>query len=256
MIVLGLGSGRTGTASLSHLISSQSGAICFHELNPTGVVFEGNPQPIINGIREFQAILDGGDRRLLSLDYARPASVKKYEELQAMAEVRIIGDIAYYYLRYVDDILAVNTGVRFVCIKRDREQTIDSWVVQAAIRRWPSLWLADRFKSLITRTPFYTSRNFWQAHDGTTYQLDPVWDKTLPNFEAASMREAIGKYWDYYYVEAERLAGLYPQHFRIFPIAVMSNRDGQAALLRFIGIGDEDMVLRDSFHMHKSGRTE
>jgi hypothetical protein len=252
MIVIGLGSGRTGTASLSHLFNSQHGAVCFHELNPTGVVFEGNPQPILNTIREFQNILDGGDKHLLALDYARPASVKSYTHLQGMEQVLLMGDIAYYYLKYVDDILAINPNVRFVCIKRDKSKTVDSWMQKSSNYRWRSLWLADRLKSLITRTPFHKSRNFWQEHDGSEYQLDPVWDKTFPKFEAASKREAIEKYWDYYYREAEILAQKHPANFRIFDIGMMSNQDGQREILRFVGMDEADMVLKERFHMHKS----
>jgi hypothetical protein len=252
MIVFGLGSGRTGTASLSHLIGSQVGAICFHELNPTGAVFEGNPQPILNTVNEFQAILDGGDKRLLALDYSRPASVAKYTELIATDDVRILGDIAFYYLRYVEDILEVSREVRFVCIKRDRSATVDSWLKKSALKRWPSLWLADRLKSLITRTPFHTSKNFWQRHDGTIWRPDPVWDKTFPKFEAANKREAIGKYWDHYYAEAERLERRHPGFFRIFPVEAMSNPDGQRKILSFIGLSDSGMVLKDEFHAHKS----
>jgi hypothetical protein len=252
MIVIGLGSGRTGTASLSHMFNSQHGAVCFHELNPTGVVFEGNPQPILNTIREFQNILDGGDKRLLAIDYARPASVKSYTTLQGMQQVRLMGDIAYYYLKYVDDILAINPNVRFVCIKRDKSKTVDSWMQKSSNYRWRSLWLADRLKSLITRTPFHKSRNFWQEHDGSEYQLDPVWDKTFPKFEAASKREAIEKYWDYYYREAEILAQKHPANFRIFDIGMMSNQDGQREILRFVGMDEADMVLKERFHMHKS----
>ena len=256
MIVFGLGSGRTGTASLSHLIGSQRGAICFHELNPTGVVFEGNPKPILNTVGEFQAILDGGDRRLLSLDYARPASMAKYAELLEADKVRILGDIAFYYLQYVEDILEINRKVRFVCIKRDRGETVESWLKKSAIQRWPSLWIADRLKSLITRTPFHTSKNFWQLHDGTIWQLDPVWDKTFPNFQANTKRQAIEKYWDYYYQEAERLQGLHPEFFSIFPIEKMSDRDGQREILKFIGLADDEMVLREEFHAHKSERKQ
>ncbi|MDR3706544.1 MAG: hypothetical protein P4L28_11635 [Paludibacteraceae bacterium] len=252
MIVFGLGSGRTGTASLSFLIGSQKNAICFHELNPTGAVFEGNPQPILNTVNEFQNIIDGGDKRLLALDYSRPASVKKYQELKAMPEIRIMGDIAYYYLRYVDDILAINTNVRFVCIKRDKAKTVDSWMKKSSLNRWPSLTFADKLRSWITRMPYHESKNFWQEHDGSIYQPDPVWDKTFPKFQAGSKKEAIEKYWDYYYTEAEVIADKHPTHFRIFPIEMMSSRHGQAEILKFIGLKDEDMELRDSFHMHKS----
>lgn len=251
MIVIGLGSGRTGTASLARLIGSQRDAICFHEMNPSGCVFSGNPQPIINAVNEFQHILDGGDARRLAIDYSRPASCQTYQKLQQMPRVRMMGDIAYYYLSYVDDILAVNQQVRFVCIRRDREQTVESWLVKAAINRWPSLWLADRLKSWITRTPFHTSRNFWQQHDGTRYLADPVWDSTFPKFQAADMREAIGKYWDFYYAEAEQLAKRYSRHFRIFPIEAMSSREGQGDILDFIGVAESERVVRDSFHLHR-----
>ncbi len=252
MIVIGLGSGRTGTASLSHMIDTQQEAICFHELNPNGAVFSGNPQPVINTINEFQAILDGGPHNRLAIDYSRGMSVKTYHTLQSMPRVSMIGDIAYYYLSYVDDILAINRNVRFVCIKRDRQQTIDSWVAKSRINRWPSLWLADRLKSLITRTPFYKTRNFWQNHDGEKYQPDPVWDSTFPKFEADSRYEAIGKYWDYYYEQAEITAARHPEYFRIFPIEAMSTPDGQRDILRFIGVTDEAMVLKERFHSHKT----
>lgn len=252
MIVLGLGSGRTGTASMSHLFSAQSCAICFHELNPTGAVHEGNPQPILNTINEFQAILDGGDKKLLALDYTRPASVQKYKELQTIQEIHLLGDIAYYYLNYVEDILAINQQVRFVCIKRDRTQTVNSWMQKSAIKRWRSLWLADHIKSWITRTPFHSDRNFWQIHDGSKHQLDPVWDKTFPKFEASSKQEAIGKYWDYYYSKAEILENKHPKFFKIFPIEMLSNQAGQKEILSFIEIPADKMVLKDSFHMHKS----
>lgn len=252
MIVIGLGSGRTGTASMSHLFNSQKESLCFHELNPTGAVFEGNAQPILNTINEFQRILDGGNKQLLAIDYSRAASVKRYADLQKMGKVSLIGDIAYYYLKYVDDILAINQNVRFVCIKRDKTQTVDSWMSKSSIKRWRSLRIADRLKSIITRTPFHEGKNFWQIHDGSVWQLDPVWDKTFPKFEAASKREAIEMYWDYYYAEAEKTEKRHPAQFRIFDITKLSNPAGQKEILAFTGLNEQDMVLRDKYHLHKS----
>lgn len=254
MIVIGLGSGRTGTASLAKLIDSQNNALCFHELNPAGAVFEGNPQPLRNTIREFSAILGGGEKHLLALDYTRPPSVRTYEKLKAMARVDILGDIAFYYLTYVEDLLGITRDIRFVCIKRDKAETVESWLEKSSIRRWKSLWMADRIKSAIVRVPFHKSHNYWQNHDGSEWAHDPVWDKTFPKFEAASKREAIEKYWDFYYDRAAELAARHPSNFRIFDIGDMSTRDGQRRILEFIGIAADEMVLRDKFHEHQSGR--
>lgn len=251
MIVIGLGAGRTGTASLSDLFNSQKDAICFHELNPTCAAFEGNPQSILNTIAEFRKILDGGDKRRLALDYSRRVSVEKYAELQAMNTPRLIGDIAYYYLMYVGDILSIDRDTKFVCIKRDKKQTVDSWMSKSQIPRWRSLRIADRLKAIITRTPYHESYNFWQEHDGTEYAFNPVWDSTFPKFKAESKRDAIEKYWDFYYEQAAKTAAEYPDNFRIFDIRDMSHTEGIVRILSFVGVPKSDMVLKDEFHLHK-----
>tara|TARA_R110001583_G_scaffold60017_1_gene178696 strand:- start:2312 stop:3031 length:720 start_codon:yes stop_codon:yes gene_type:complete len=238
---------------MASLFGAQPGAICFHELNPSCAIHQINPQPLLNTINEFQRIIDGGDKRLLTVDYSRQRSVDTYAELVALpANPSIIGDIAYYYLTYVDEILAVNPAVKFVCIKRDKQSTVDSWMEKTAIKRWPSLWLADRIKSLLTRTPFHTAMNHWQEHDGQKWELSPVWDHTFPNFEAAGKRKAVEKYWDWYYLEAAEVEQKYPDNFKIFDISMLSHPEGQRAILMFCGLEDEEMVLRDKVHLHKS----
>lgn len=250
-IVIGLGSGRSGTASLTSLIDRQPGGICFHEMNPAGAVFQGNPQPHVNAVREFQALLDGGSRARLSIDYSRPSSVQTYQKLQEMPRLNLIGDIAYYYLNYVDDMLRSVPDCVFLCIKRDKGQTVSSWLKKSSIKRWPSLWVADRLKSLLTRTPFYTEYNYWMDHDGSQWKPDPVWDSCFPKFEARTKEEAIGLYWDYYYLEAQRLQELYPGNFRIFEIEEMGSPEGQKRILSFMGLPEDSMVLSDDLHLHR-----
>jgi len=251
-IVIGLGTGRSGTASLASLIDRQRGGLCFHEMNPAGTVFAGNPQASVNMVGEFRRILGGGDRRCLSIDYSRPASVATYGRLQGMDQVSLLGDIAYYHLNYVPAMLDAEPSCAFVCIRRDREDTVDSWLQKSAIKRWPSLWLADRLKSLLTRTPFHTEYNYWQEHDGSRYRYDPVWDSCFPKFEAASKREAIGLYWDYYYLEADRLQRLFPGSFRVFDIAALGTAAGQQSILSFIGLPADAMVCGEAVHLHRS----
>jgi hypothetical protein len=45
---------------------------------------------------------------------------------------------------------------------------------KSSLKRWRSLWIADRLKAWITRTPFLTEYNYWQEHDGTVGIKDPV----------------------------------------------------------------------------------
>lgn len=251
-IVVGLGSGRSGTASLASLIDRQPGGLCFHEMNPACAVFSGNPQAQLNTVTELQAILGGGNRARLAIDYSRPASVASYAKLQSMQQPKLLGDIGFYYLNYVEDILSLVPECKFVCIRRDREQTVRSWLRKSEVKRWRSLQLADRLKSLITRTPFQTDYNYWQEHDGSVWMSDPVWDSCFPKFEAASREEAIGKYWDFYYREAARLAQAHAGSFAIFDISDLSSIEGQQRILGFIGLAAKRMVCGEEVHLHKS----
>lgn len=252
MIVIGLGSGRSGTASLAQLLNHQRDTLCFHELNPSCVRFTGTPQPILNTIDEFQAILDGGEPSRLTVDLGRVVAARAYDELCRMQRVRVIGDVAFYYLTYVEEIVARNANVRFICLKRERQATIESWVKKAAITRWRSKRIADRLASWITREPYYTSRNFWIEHDGSVWQPDPVWDKCFPKFVARDVRDAIGQYWDMYLAEAARLAALLPDVFRIVETKCLNDREVQRELLAFCGIQAAEQVHVDP-HIHKSG---
>ena len=103
----------------------------------------------------------------------------------------------------------------------------------------------------MTRTPFHDPYSFWLRHDGSDWAPSPVWDTTFPKFEAASKREAIEMYRDFYYEEAQKLSARHADNFRIFDIEHMSNRKGQKDILAFVGIKEEEMVLKDEFHLHK-----
>src|SRR5882672_2759331 len=128
MIVIGLGTGRSGTASLAKLLNAQHDALCFHEMNPSSVRFTGTPRPI----------LDGGDPSMVTVDLSRRVSAEAYDSLRRMKRVKLIGDIALYYLTYVEAIARHNPNVRFICLRRDVESTVKSWMKKTTIRRWPS----------------------------------------------------------------------------------------------------------------------
>ncbi|MGH7117853.1 MAG: hypothetical protein ACREFP_02470 [Acetobacteraceae bacterium] len=251
MIVIGLGSGRSGTASLAKLLNAQHDALCFHEMNPSAVRFSGTPRPFLNTINEFQAILEGGDPAMLTVDLSRLVAAKAYDQLCRMPRVRMIGDIAFYYLTYVALLAQHNRNIRFICLRRDREQTVNSWLRKSALERWRSKRIADRLSSLITREHYHESRNFWMEHDGSRWQKDPVWDKCFPKFVAKTKREAIGMYWDHYYEQAEVLKRALGDVFRIVDTEHLSEIPFQTELLEFCGVPAAEQVHVDA-HIHRS----
>ena len=68
MIVIGLGSGRSGTASLAHLLNHPNNALVFHQLNPGRVNYNSAFAPIRNTIKELEIVLDGGDFTEITMD--------------------------------------------------------------------------------------------------------------------------------------------------------------------------------------------
>jgi hypothetical protein len=255
VIVIGLGTGRSGTASLAKLLNAQKDALCFHEMNPSCVRFFGTPRPILNAIDEYQTIVDGGDPSLLTVDLGRPVAAKAYDQLCKMNRVRLIGDIAFYYLSYVEAIAERNPNVRFLCLRRDIDETIASWMNKSCIPRWRSKYLADKFGAWITREPFYESRNFWMNHDGTRWKPYPVWDKCFPKFEAKTKPEAIRMYCEYYYEEASRLAEKLDEVFRYVEVDQMSSPGYQAGILDFVGVSPENQMFTEA-HIHQSRPTQ
>lgn len=251
MIVIGIGTGRSGTASLAKLLNTQRDAVCFHEMNPSCVRFHGTPRPILNTIDEFQAIIEGGDPSLLTVDLGRGVAARAYDRLRGMPRLRLLGDIAFYYLTYVEQILARNPRVRFVCLQRDRAETVESWLRQAEIRRWRSKRIADRLAALITREPYHESHNWWMEHDGSVWRPDPIWDKCFPKFPGPTLRQAVEQYWDYYYEAVDRLMDRHGDAILRVRTETLDTPEAQARLLGFCGLAEAEMVFTDA-HIHRS----
>jgi len=251
MIAIGLGTGRSGTASLAKLLNAQRDAHVFHEMNPSCVRFSGTPRPILNAIDEFQGVLRGEPTCMLTVDLTRRPSIASYDALAKKQRITLIGDVAFYYLSYVEAAAAHNAGVRFLCTRRDIGETVRSWIAKSRVNRWPSKYVADRLSCLITRQPFYRSANYWMAHDGSRWEPDPVWDKCFPKFEAASMPDAIRKYCEFYYKEAERLASVLPDRFRFVETNRLSEAAYQDQVLEFVGVARDDRVLEPT-HINRT----
>lgn len=144
MIVIGLRAGRSGTASLTKLLNAQHDGLCFHEMNPSCVRFSGTPRPILNTIDEYKAILGGCDPSMLILDLNQRVMASGYDELCKILRLRVIGNIVFYYLSYVEAIAGRSRNARFLCLRRNIEKTMASSMNKLRVSQRPSEYLADR----------------------------------------------------------------------------------------------------------------
>lgn len=204
MLVFGLGSGRCGTTSLRLFLDLQRDVSVTHELN-----FDGIKQPL-----PWQEDLSLVALRIDQL-------------LQKTTPIK--GDIGFYWLPYTEWVLSRFGDTRFVCLQREKSDTVVSY---------------------LRRTE---GRNHWLEHNGTHWQMDEVWDKAFPKYDIADKCEAIAHYWDEYYTTAERLQCAYPGNFRIFPVDALNSRKGQSSILSHLGIAPADMIFTPSFRLNASG---
>lgn len=187
-LVIGLGSGRCGTQSLAHLLDQQSAAKVYHERVDHQIRWHGSEQ-------EIHTFLD---------------------EAVAQDEFQLIGDVAFYYLPYVEAILARQPNVKFICLQRDCKETVVSYLQKTS------------------------GRNHWMEHDGRSWQLSR-WDDCYPKYAVPDKESALTLYWYDYYFTATRLQALYPQQFRIFPMTALNSKAGQHTILAFLGIPETQM---------------
>lgn len=233
-VIIGLGTGRSGSLSLARLINAQPDSVCFHEINPSCMRWAGTPGPVLSMLREFQEILNGGPRDRLTIDLASPHRDEAMPRLQRLDRITTIGEVGFYYLSYVDQIVSENPETRFPCLRRGKDATVKSYVNKMKVKYRRSL------SDYATRRSIY--RNHFMDHDGRHWVSDPVWDKCYPKFEANSLEEVIGLYWDAYYAQAMALSEAYPQQLRIFELEELNSHHGQRNLLHFCGFTDPQVL--------------
>ena len=173
-MIIGLGTGRCGTKSLSKLLRVP------HE--------RGGPLPWKKDI----ALLE-----------ARYKGLRKYN-----------GDVGFYYLPYVE-LLHANFKCRFVCLMREIDETIDSYM------RW---------------TEGY---DLWRKHHDQ--KTNVKWDKAYPKYDLKSKREAIQSYWVEYYKIAEYYHRNW-SNFQIFPMSNLNTLTGCMKIMEFARVHHKPVV--------------
>lgn len=247
MIIIGLGPPRSGTSSLTNFLNHQEKSIVFHELNSSCIHFNLTRAPIRNTIGEFQRVLDGGDPTEITADLSRAKHANSllftlYNIGKYRNNIRIIGDVAFYYIGYVDYIMEMKENVRFICMHREKSEVIKSLLNKTSIKRGRFIKLVDRLNSVVSGKVFYKARNHWMKHDGSIWLPDPLWDKCYPDFQANDREGAVSKYVDYYYREAKEFETKYKNRFKIFDINDLNTLEGQRQILSYLQIEEEHHV--------------
>jgi hypothetical protein len=205
-IILGIGSGRCGTRSLANLLNRQQGTHITHEEPPR-------------------------------LPWRVPHDRALAQRLAQMRRVRkepIVGDVASYFLPYLEQAIDDSPTIRVVCLKRPRQEVISSFC------RW-----IDKVHPLPT--------NHWSARPEPPWHHEPVWTRVFPQYDLSDREQGIGRYWDEYYERAAALARQFPDHLRIFDwLAALNTEGGQRELLEFCGYSSRDQVVALDVHENKS----
>lgn len=204
MLVIGLGTGRCGSMSLSHLLNAQDGCACTHEMTYDSYKFIVQPLDINNQI-QADAYLDKINSRTLPVK----------------------ADVSLWWLNFVDHIVnKYKTNVKFVCLRRDRTETVNSYL-----------------KKMNINGP--NGMNHMQEHDGSFYAKNP-WDKAYPKFEADNIRDAVGLYWDDYYKRAEEYVNKYPNQFKLIEMQDLNDEEKVLEILNFCNINNPKVVFKQS----------
>ncbi len=218
-LIIGLGTGRCGTSSLRALIDGQSRSVCFHELRSHESGWSGAEDSVRTTVRKLEKALE-----LQSLKDMDPEPGHKgKEEVLGLATARldggeainVAGDIAFYYLNYVEFIQDVSTvPVSFVCMQRSREEVVTSYVRKM------------RLESGI--------RNHWIEHPSEKWVADAKWDKCYPTYTESTLKAAISRYYDHYAEVSEKLASKH-QNFAIFDVDLLNDSCGRARIMQHAG---------------------
>jgi hypothetical protein len=205
-IVLGMGSGRCGTLSLAHVLGRQPGVMISHE-----------DPPLLHWRREP----------------GRDVILERFARWRRTRQAAIVGDVASFYLPYVEDAIALEPAIRIVCLKRPREEVVRSFCQ----------WL-DRVQPLPT--------NHWAEEPVAGWYHDPVWTRIFPQYDIQDREEGIRRYWDEYYATVEELVARYPEHIRVFDMdRVLNTPEGLRELLAFVGIPPERQVVAAGLRANK-----
>jgi hypothetical protein len=202
-LIIGLGTGRCGSLSLSYFLNNQPGIKVLHE---GAINYQAHPLKWYN---DHENVLKW---------------IKNIEKLSDSSQY--FGDIGMYFLPYVDFLIEQFPRSKFICLKREREAVIQSYLK----------WTQDH--------------NPWYEYNREAWRKNNIWDDAFPKFNEPNKSKAVGLYWDMYYEEIDKLIKKYPQNICCFHTQLLNDINTRSDILDFIEYhGDRN--LEGEYHTHK-----
>lgn len=125
-VIIGIGTGRCGTTALASLLDSQRDILCFHEMNPSSMSWEGAEATVTSTLRDFDAILRGKELGV-TIDLTSQNRASPLKAAREKVRITAIGDVASYYLPYVKHILDRQPKAKLPCMTRCKEEVVRSF---------------------------------------------------------------------------------------------------------------------------------
>lgn len=204
--VFGLGSGRCGTGSLARVLQ-KNGFNTSHEA------------------------------------FFMPWSIDKHDSFKALAymyhrEEDRVADVGYYWVNYVDQAFKYTYKPKMVCLKRGRQEVIDSWM---NYKHGVNYWTSPASKHWNSGSPLKPG----YVNNGDLFSQRI---RQFPKYDLPKA-EAIGEYWDEYYRIAEYQQAKYPEILRIYDMDyVLNTEDGQREMFKFIDVEEPVVSLNLKYH--------
>lgn len=208
-IILGIGAGHCGLGLLAAILAAQKSARVTSAQVP---MLPWIPRPGGTGLRE------------------------RFARWKATGAA-IVGDVAPFYLPYVEEAIAVEPGIRIVCLERPRAEVVEGFRLQV---------------EAVGPTPI----NHWARDPGPGWTHHPLLTRTYPQYDTRDPSEGIGLYWDEYHDRAARLQKRYPPNFRILDAEALDRPEAIGALLDFLGVPPADRVVVTGQHRPTVARPE
>ena len=207
-LIFGLGTGRCGTASLAYLMSHQDSTHASHELFPI-LPWEVNTSTLTHKWTTmdhqshlFDAVFDSGS-------YFLPY-------VQVLINSWKMHD--YAKNRY---------ELRFICLKRDREETVKSYLKK-----------------------FQNQNNNPLQNHGDSNLIKNEWDSCYPKYNNCTLEEALEKFHEEYYSFASLLEKQNPEIFKIFETNSLNEDSEVERILSFAGYESPKIITKIQKRKH------